>query len=117
MNEFDSPDLLKALESIEKRDYASAFKLLNSLAEAGNPRAQCNLAMLYQFGWGVGANGKKAVELYKRVGELRLKEGNLSGIAYNNLATICFTGLRDVEKDVEQGEKYAALARERGFPM
>jgi TPR repeat protein len=57
---FDSPALVKALEDIEKRNYSAAFEVLVTLAEANNPKAQCNLANLYHFGWGVTVDGKKA---------------------------------------------------------
>jgi hypothetical protein len=67
MDYFDSPDMLRAVDALDRKDYCSALALLKPLADTGNPRAQCNLADLYFLGWGVEADGKKAVELYLKV--------------------------------------------------
>lgn len=88
MSEFDSPEMLEAISALERKDYLTAFKLFKPLAEAGNPKAQCNLATLYHVGAGVEADEGKAIELYLRVAELQIVEEHLSAIAYNNLATI-----------------------------
>jgi hypothetical protein len=65
--EFESPEMLKALEGTEKRNYPGAFELLVRLAQTGNPKVHCNLANLYHFGWGVKMDANKAVELYHKV--------------------------------------------------
>src|SRR5437660_7746144 len=117
MASFDSPDLLEALENIEKHNYAVALDRLVVLAQADNPKAQCNLATLYHFGWGVNVDGRKAVELYLGVAEQNIREDHLSGLAYNNLATIYATGLPGMEPDLQKASQYLARARELGFEM
>jgi uncharacterized protein len=117
MTDFNSPTMLRAIEEMDKRNYSVALALLLPLAESGNARARCNLATLYSFGWGVTQNAKKAVELYRSVAEQNIQEGHLSAIAYNNLATIYFTGAHGVERDVEKGQECLARARELGFEM
>jgi len=76
MASFDSPEMLRALESIEQGNYSYAFELLVPLAQTGNPKAQCNLANLYHFGWGVEVDAKKAIELYHR-SPSRISENNI----------------------------------------
>jgi len=117
MGKFDSPELVEALENIEKRNYAAAFETLLPLAEAKNPKAQCNLANLYHFGWGVRVDGLKAVELYLIVAKQRIREERLSGIACQNLATIYTTGLPGVEPDHEKAREFSNLAKMLGFAM
>jgi len=74
MANFDTPELLEALQNIEKGNYSVAFEVLAHMADAGNPKAQCNLANLYQFGWGVTADGVKAAELYCKVARQNIHE-------------------------------------------
>jgi TPR repeat protein len=113
----DSPEMLKAMEELQKGNHALALALLVPLADAGNPKAQCNLATLYHLGLGVRVDGKKAVELYQKVAEQGVRERCLSGVAYNNLATIYFTGLPGVDPNPEKGKECLARARELGFEM
>ena len=94
-----------------------AVALLVPLAEAGNPKAQCNLASLYHQGLGVERDGKRAVELYKKVTEPNVPECNLSALAYNNLATLYFTGAPGVGADWGKANAYLTRARELGFEM
>ncbi|HLJ41963.1 MAG TPA: hypothetical protein VKT50_10790 [Candidatus Acidoferrales bacterium] len=117
MAEFDSPEVLKAIEELNRGNYSVAVALLVPLAEAGNPKAQCNLASLYHLGLGVESDGKRAVELYKKVAEHNVLEGNLSALAYNNLATIYFTGAPGVEADWAKANAYLTRARDLGFEM
>jgi TPR repeat protein len=115
MARLDSPEMLQALENIENGNYSAAVETLVPLARAGNPKAQCNLANLYHFGWGVSVDGKKAVELYLRVAEQNISEGHLPGLAHNNLATIYVTGLPGMEPDSKRAAEFSARARELGF--
>jgi hypothetical protein len=117
MASFDSPKMLKALESIERRNYSVALELLVPLAEIGNPKAQCNLANLYHFGWGVNIDAKKAIELYRKVAERNIREEYLSGLAYHSLSTIYITGLPGIQPDHERAAEFAARAKELGFEM
>lgn len=117
MAHFDSPEMVRALQAIEERNYRAAFDLLAPLAEASNPKAQCNLASLYHFGWGVEADGRKAVALYEKVVDQRIREEHLSALACHNLGTIYFTGAPGVDPDPEKGQQYSRMARELGFEM
>ena len=114
---FDTLEMLRAVEQMEKGNYSTAFELLVPLAEAGNPRAQINLATLYHFGLGVGVCGARAIDLYRTVAEQNIPEGHLSALACNNLATLFFTGLPGVERNPEEGQRYLARARDLGFEM
>ena len=109
--------MLRALESIETGDYSNAFELLVPLAQSGNPKAQCNLANLYHFGWGVKVDADKAIELYHRVAQQNISEEYLSGLAYQSLATIYITGLPGIQPDVGRAAEFAARAKELGFEM
>src|SRR5277367_4681663 len=103
---FQSEQMDQAMNAIETKDYATAFSILCVLANQGNPKAQLNLATLYQFGWGTSPNGKKAVELYEAVGALGIAEEHISALAYHNLSTLYFTGASDISRDPEKGKKY-----------
>lgn len=114
---FDSPALLKAIEDFDKGNYSVAVEQIAPLADAGNPRAQCYLAIAYHFGLGVNVDGKKARELFLGVAEQNIREGHLSALAYNNLATLHFAGVPGIERDPEKGQHYLKRARELGFEM
>ena len=117
MASFDSPELLKALENIKRRNYSVAVEALVPLAQAGNPKAQCSLANLHHFGWGVKIDGKKAIELYHTVAQLNIKEEYLSGLAYQSLSTIYTTGLLGIQPDQQRAAYFASRAKELGFVM
>jgi len=57
--DFNTPQMLEAFEAMENQNYSVALELLLPLAEAGNPKAQLNLATVYDLGLGVARNGKK----------------------------------------------------------
>jgi TPR repeat protein len=114
---FDTPELLEALENIDKGQYSAAFEVLARLADSGNPKAQCNLASLYQFGWGVMADGSKAVELYCKVARQNIHEEKLSALSYHNLSTLYICGAPGIGPDHERAAAYSALAKELGFDM
>jgi len=112
-----TPEIESALLEVERKNYAAALGLLTPLAEAGNPKAQCNLATLYLCGLGVPMDAQRAISLYRKVAEQNILEGCLSGIAYNNLSTIYIAGAPGVERDRELAKKYRQLAKELGFGM
>jgi hypothetical protein len=117
MSNFDTPEMLEALGNIESRNYTAALPVLMGLAEFGNPKAQCNLANLYHFGWGVQPDGEKAVQLYLKVAEQNIREEHLSGLAYNNLATIYITGLPGITPNRAKAADYSARAKDLEFGM
>jgi TPR repeat protein len=112
-----TPEIETALDEIENKNYAAAFRLLAPLAEAGSPEAICNLATLYQCGWGVEMDGKRAVALCEQVAGLGIQERRLSGVAFHNLATIYTTGLPGVEPNPQKAEEYRQRAKQLGFEM
>jgi TPR repeat protein len=117
MASFNTPEVERAIENIEKGNYLEAQKLLMPLAESGNPKAQCNLANLYHFGWGVRIDGEKAIELYTKVAQHNIREENLSSLACQSLATIYTTGLPNIQPDPEKAANFSARAKELGFEM
>jgi TPR repeat protein len=117
MADLNCPQMQEALGEIRNKNFESAIALLVPLADAGNPKAQCHLATLYQCGLGVNTDGKKAVSLYSRVARQRIRKEHLSAIAYNNLATIYAVGIRGVRPDRAKAKIYQKLARSLGFEM
>ena len=112
MNEFDD-----GLDAYQRGDYKHALHLLLPLANAGNAKAQCHIASMYQGGLGVPVSGQEAVKWYTKAAEQKDLEGKISGIAYNNLATIFFTGVPEIPADFMLAELYWRKAVELGFKM
>jgi uncharacterized protein len=115
--DFNSAEMLQAVEAIENRHYSDAFELLLPLAATGNPKAQLNLATLYHFGWGVEADGEKAVALYIAAAEQRISDEHVSSLAYHNLSTLYIGGCPGVAPNWESALKYCQLAKDLGFEM
>ena len=55
-----------AEEAYARGDYATAFRLWLPLAEQGSPRAQINIARLYERGEGVAQDKAAATEWYRK---------------------------------------------------
>jgi TPR repeat protein len=117
MASFDTPELLEALQNIDRGDYSAAVEVLAHLSDAGNPKAQCNLGTLYHLGLGVTADGKKAVELYCKVARQNIHEEGLSAVSYHNLSALYICGAPGIGPDRERAAEYSALAKELGFDM
>jgi TPR repeat protein len=116
-SDFNSLQMSKAMQAIDDRDYSAALELLLPLGEAGNPKAQLNLATLYHLGLGVEADAQKAVELYLAVGEQNIADEHLSSLAYNNLSTLYVSGGPGVRPSWEEALKYRQLSKDLGFEM
>ena len=52
------------LSAFNEEDYETAFKIWESLARKGNPKAQFRLATMYRKGSGVSRNHKKAIKWF-----------------------------------------------------
>lgn len=117
MSSYDTKELQIALGSLSKQDYAEAFRLFKKVAETGNPKAQLNLATCHDFGFGVKADAKKAIDLYLPVAEQSITEEHISAIAYTNMAAIYICGREGVEPDRKRATECHRRARELGFPM
>jgi len=59
-------DLGKGTSAFEKQDYTTAFNELEDLAKEGNPDALNMVGQMYENGWGVDKNVKKAKRFYRR---------------------------------------------------
>jgi uncharacterized protein len=58
--------LQDAATATARKDYASALRLLEPLAQGGNARAQTQLATLYYHGLGVPEDDRQAMQWYER---------------------------------------------------
>jgi uncharacterized protein len=73
------------LVAAEHGDYAAAVRLWRPLAEQGNPDAQYNLAVAYQYGHGVTRDHAAAVSWFQKAANQRLPGAQLSlGVLYEN---------------------------------
>jgi TPR repeat protein len=55
-----------AVAAVNKRDYATALRLLRPLAEQGDDVAQFDLGVMYNEGWGVSRDYLQAWKWYRR---------------------------------------------------
>ena len=75
----------QALESYNKRDYQTAFKLFLPLAEQGYVAAQYNLGVMYSSGKGVKQNYAEAVKWYRKAAEQSDADAQAYlGVMYSN---------------------------------
>lgn len=84
------------VEAAQRNDFGTAFKLFLPLAEAGDPEAQHNLAMLYRTGRGVEKDLTVSARWFRRAAE--------RGVAD---AQYYLGHLYDTGEGVEQSAKYA----------
>jgi TPR repeat protein len=78
-----SAQTLAGMNAYNAGDVASAYRLLNDAANAGDPEAQVNLGYLYARGQGVTADQKQAFDLYAQSAEQGNSEGmNALGYKY-----------------------------------
>lgn len=89
--------------------YQDVYETAVPFAEAGNPDAQCMLALLYQLGMGVPHDGAKAVLWYERAAS------QSHPVALNNLGTIYLQGIAGVPHDRGTALKYYKRAHACGF--
>jgi TPR repeat protein len=62
-------DIAKAISAYRAGYYKTAFMEFKRLADAGDPLAQFNLAVMYLSGKGVDRDVKKALELHRKAAE------------------------------------------------
>ena len=60
---------IDAVESLEREDYETAYKLFLPLAEQGDADAQFNLGVMYDEGDGVPQDYKEAFKWYRLAAE------------------------------------------------
>jgi TPR repeat protein len=102
LQDFNSPEMPMAMEEIDNQNYSTAFELLPPLEAASNPKAELHPATLYHPALGVAPDGERAVELYLKVGELRIEEERLSCLAYHNLSGRYICGCPRVPRDLDR---------------
>ena len=81
-----------AEEAYARGDYATAFRLWLPLAEQGSPRAQINIARLYERGEGVAQDKAAATEWYRKaeaqgVSSLPAEPGTPMPVGYQGQGT------------------------------
>ena len=60
---------IDAVETLEREDYETAYKLFLPLAEQGDASAQCGLGEMYYGGEGVPQDYAEAIKLWKLAAE------------------------------------------------
>jgi uncharacterized protein len=66
--------LQDAVAAVHRKDYATAVRLLEPLARAGNPSAQYRLALLHYHGHGVRESDALALQWFERAARQGLAE-------------------------------------------
>jgi TPR repeat protein len=94
----------------QAKDYATALKELEPLAEQGYAIAQFALGSMYDFGEGVERDDKQAVKWYKKAAEQGFDE------AQNRLGSMYRDG-EGVERDDKQAVKWYKKAAEQGYAI
>ena len=102
-------ELDAAQRAVDQGDYGKALRLLRPLAEAGNPKAQGSLGVLFQLGLGVQRDLAEALKW------LRKAAGQGDGLAAHNIGTIYLTGAPEIPNDEAKSEEWFRRARELGF--
>ena len=87
-----------AISAVDNKDYAKAFELFTPLAEAGNPEAQYNLAMLYRTGKGTQKDLSASYVWFRRAADQGIPDAQY------------YVGFMfDSGEGVEKSPKYASV--------
>lgn len=98
-----------AMAAYERSDYATAFRLWKPLAERGEPRAQHNLGVMYDYGRGIPQDSTQALKWYRRAAGQGIPE------AQHNLGLMYAYG-QGVPPDFPEAAKWYRRAAEQGMP-
>ena len=104
-----SPALEQARAAAEKRDFATAAKILRTEADKGDAVAANGLGELYMSGEGVKASRAEALAWFQRSAD----SGNPAGLF--NTAGLLFAGGEGVARDEEKGRFLLRSAAEAGY--
>jgi hypothetical protein len=96
--------------ALAKGDYDTAFRVLNPLAEEGNPTAQSALGFMYAFGRGVAPDAKAGVKWYRRAAE----QGNAE--AQCSLGVMLNRG-HGTARDAEEGVYWFRRSADQGYVL
>ena len=100
-------DLRSGIAAYDRGDYATAFRILKPLAEAGDKYAQSHLGAMYLHGMGVEKNYAEALKWNRKAAE-----AGLAG-AQHMLGQMYWVGL-GVPKDYDEAAKWYQKAAEQG---
>jgi hypothetical protein len=103
-------DFDKGMAAAQAGDFATALAEWKPLAEGGEARAQFNMAVLYDNGYGVEVDLAEAMKWFRLAAEQGL------AMAQYNLGFMYAAG-RGVEPDVTEAAKWYWLAAEQGMPV
>jgi TPR repeat protein len=77
-------ELEDAYAAYERGDYATAYRLIKSLAEQGNAKAQFNLGLMYKKGEGVPQDYTETMKWYRKAAEQDLADAQYNlGVMYH----------------------------------
>jgi len=94
----------------EDHDHSEIVRLYTLAAEKSHWKAMNNLALLYEAGYYIPEDEKKALALFKKMEEMGIPEG------YINLASAHEDGLAGLSTNPKQIKKYLIKAAEIGHP-
>jgi len=97
------------MRALERGDYAEAWLILKPMAEAGDPRAQNDLAAMHALGLGVPASMEAAAGWLERAaaGGVAESQARLGWMYYRGVG---------VPADVTRAAHWSRLAAEQGHP-
>ena len=98
-----------AVAAYERGDYATAFRLMKPFAEKGDPKAQHNLGVMYDYGRGVPQNYTEAMKWYRKAAEQGFPDSQ------HNLGVMYEKG-QGVPQNFTEAAKWYRRAAEQGLP-
>ena len=80
-----SPELEAGLKALERKHYSTAMRAFKPLADGGEPRAQNNMGILFERGWGVTQSYVEAMNWYRKAADQELPEAqfNVASLYHN----------------------------------
>ena len=114
MSDDDNSALSAGIVAYDAQDFREARRILMPLAEAGNPKAQCYVASMFQGGLGCAIDGEKAVEFFRKAAIQNEMDEKVSGLAYHNLGTIYSVGLPGIPANASLAKECWRKAGELG---
>jgi len=100
-------NLDEGVKAMAINDYARAFELWLPMARNGEKKAQHNLGLMYNNGWGVMQNFAQAMKWYRLAAEQNYMESQ------NNIGVLYEQGL-GVNTDYAEALKWYQLAATQG---
>lgn len=88
-------DLQDGIAALNRKDYASAVRRLEPLAQAGNAQAQWRLGLLYFHGHGVPESDAQALQWFERAA----RQGNADG--QYHVGNMYAYGLADPQRELD----------------